>query len=417
MMIKNRIIYTSSSPWRFNISKAEGSYIWDDKRNKMLDFTSGWNVANLGWNHPEIIQTVINQAKLNTYNPMETTDPAQATYAKELTDSLPKGLDVVCRATGGTEANEEALKSARAYTKRKKIIGFLDTYHGQSFGDMSLGYRPEYVKHISPMIPGFIQIEYPSTYNKDISEEELLAQFSKKLENLLRKEDVAAIMSEAGIITGWGSTLIAPNGYLKLVRRLTKKYGTLLILDEVGTGFSRCGKLFGMELENVTPDIATFAKGISNGSAAIGAMVTSKKIGEEVYDKANLTSTFGWTPIACAASLKTLQLHKQLKLWNKAQENGNYIVSTLRSELSSHPNIGDISGKGMEIGIKLVTDKKSMKNNEKLFIKVINTAQANGLLLIGDGEGNIQLMPPLTTTKKQLDHGIEILVEILNKNL
>src|SRR3989344_8780962 len=193
MMIKNRIIYTSSSPWRFNISKAEGSYIWDDKRNKMLDFTSGWNVANLGWNHPEIIQTVINQAKLNTYNPMETTDPAQATYAKELTDSLPKGLDVVCRATGGTEANEEALKSARAYTKRKKIIGFLDTYHGQSIADMSIGYRPEYVEAISPMVPEFIQIEYPHTYRSNKDQDTLLEEFSSQLEKILRKEDVAAI--------------------------------------------------------------------------------------------------------------------------------------------------------------------------------------------------------------------------------
>ncbi|MBI4137258.1 aspartate aminotransferase family protein, partial [Candidatus Roizmanbacteria bacterium] len=319
-MIKNRILYTNSSSWLFNIKKASGSFIWDDKGHKMLDFTCGWNVTNLGWNHPEVIEVVMRQAKKNTYNPMETTDPIQTEYAKELTNSLPKGLEVAVRATGGTEANEEALKSARAFTKREKIIGFRDTYHGQSIADMSIGYRPEYVRDISPMVPEFVQIDYPHTYRSNKNPTALLEQFSAQLEKVLRKEDVAAIVTEAGIITGWGTTSVAPKGFLKTVRKLTKKYGTLLILDEVGTGFSRTGRLFGMEHEKVTPDIVTFAKGISNGTAAIGAMVTSIKIAEEVFDKTNLTSTFGWTPLACAAALKTLQVHKRDNVWDQAEK-------------------------------------------------------------------------------------------------
>lgn len=412
-MIKNNILYNEGSPWLFNFKRAEGCFIWDENGHKMLDFTSGWNVSNLGWNNPEIVEAIISQAKTNLYNPMETTDPVQQEYAKALTDSLPKELEVVVRATGGTEANEEALKTARAFTKRKKIIGCIDTYHGQSFGDMSIGYKSEYVEAISPMVPGFVQIAFPDTYRTDKSSEELLATFTRDLENILRHEDVAAFITEAGIVTGWGSTKVAPVRYLKTARQLTKKYGTLLILDEVGTGFSRCGKLFGMELEGVTPDIATFAKGISNGGAAIGAMVTSKEIANEVFDKANLISTFGWTPIACAASLKTLQIHNRDKVWQSAEKHGYYIRETLQNELKNYPFLGNISGKGMEIGIDLVDDKTSKSKNVTLYTKVLQIAREKGLLLIGDGGGNFQLMPPLVMEKKLLDQGLEMFVDIL----
>ncbi len=415
-MIKNRIIYTTSSPYLFTVSKAEGSYIWDDAGHKMLDFTCGWNVTNLGWNHPEIIEAVIQQAKKNTYNPMETTDPIQAEYAKELTDSLPDGLDVIGRTTGGTEANEEAIKTARAFTKRKKIIGFIDTYHGQSYADMSLGYRPEYVEDIAPMLPEFYQIPYPAIYRSNKEEAELLSDFSTGLENMLKNEDIAAIVVEAGIITGWGTTSLAPKGFLAKVRDLTKKYGTLLIIDEVGTGFSRCGALFGMNIEGVTPDIATFAKGISNGTAAIGAMVTSEEIGEEVHDKANLTSTFGWTPLGCAAGLKTLQIHKRDKMWEQSVKKGAYLKETLLKELRDNPYVGNVDGKGLEIGLDLVIDKETKEKNGILFGKVIKQAREKGLLLNGDGEGNIQLMPPLTIEQGDLDKGIEMIVSIIKNN-
>ncbi len=412
-MINNRIIYTNSSPWIFNVGKAEGSFIWDEKGHKMIDFTSGWNVTNLGWNNPEIIKAVISQARKNTYNPMETTDPVQSAYAEKLLSTLPHELNVVARATGGTEANEEALKSARAFTKRKRIIGFKNTYHGQSFGTMSIGYIPDYVQNISPLVGDFIQLDYPDIYRTEKSQEEVLADFIKKLESRLKKEDVAAIVTEAGIITGWGSTLVAPSGYLAAIRKLTRKYGTLLILDEVGTGFSRTGRLWGMEHEGVVPDIVTLAKGISNGVAAIGAMVTRKDIGLEVYDKANLTSTFGWTPLACAAAIKTLELHLRENVWEKAAKDGEYLKRILKKELSDNPYVGNIDGLGMEIGLDLVTDTKSKQKNMKLFQTVIKTGREKGLLLNGDGEGNIQLMPPLTIERKTLDEGIGILLSCL----
>ena len=412
-MLKKKIIYNDFCDWVFNVVKAKGSCVWDDRGKKLIDFTSGWNVVNLGWNHPEITEAIIKQAKKNTYASMWTADPIQNKYADLLIRSLPKGLDAVGRATGGTEANEEALKTARAFTGRKKIIGFRDAYHGQSYGTMSLGYLPEYVESISPMVGGFIQMDFPCTTGDDVKDKKVLSQFSLKLGKLLSKKDVAAVVTEAGINTGWGSIYIAPKGYLTLVRKLTKKYGTLLILDEVGTGFSRCGKLFGMQIEGTTPDIVTLAKGMCNGAVAIGVMVTTKEIAERTYKKSNLTSTFGWMPIACAASLKTLQIHKRDKVWEKAKGDGKYMVGVLSRELDGNQSVEDIRGIGMEIGLTLLSNKRIAQENRKFAENVVMNCREKGLHLVLGSENNIQIMPPLTISRRDLDKGMEILIDVV----
>jgi 4-aminobutyrate aminotransferase-like enzyme len=416
-MIKNHILYTEFSNWEFNVSKAIGSFIWNEKGERLIDFTSGWNVTNLGWNNPEINEAMIQQIKKSTYVPMWTADPIQEALAEELISSLPEELKIIGRATGGTEANEEAIKTARAFTKREKIIGFKDTYHGQSYATLSIGYLPEYIKNmgIGPMVDGFIQMDYPSTYRTNLSEEELLSEFSTKLEKLLQENNVAAVVSEAGIITGWGSTYVAPHGFIKIVRELTKKYGTLLILDEVGTGFSRCGKLFGMEIENIVPDIVTFAKGFSNGAVAIGGLVTTEEIAKETFKKSNLVSTFGWTPVACAAALKTLQIHKRDKIWLKAKEDGDFMINFLKNELKNNDFVGDIRGIGLEIGVDFVKNKKTKEKNTSLADKIVVECRNNGLHVIFDEESNIQLMPPLVIERSVLKQGLEIFCNTINK--
>jgi 4-aminobutyrate aminotransferase-like enzyme len=233
-MIKNKITYSNFSDWKFSVVKASGSLLWTKEGQRLIDFTSGWNVTNLGWNNEEIIKAANEQSNTNSYIPMWSSCDIQEKYAEALTSSLPTQLNAVIRATGGTEANEIAIKLARAYTKRKKIIGFKDTYHGQSLTVMSIGFRPEYTKAIDPMVPKFIQLEYPYAQNKDLDEQkDALDEFAKTLEQLLSKHDVAGMILEPGMITGWGSCGIAPIGFLEKIRELTSKYGTLMILDEV----------------------------------------------------------------------------------------------------------------------------------------------------------------------------------------
>lgn len=409
-MVKNKIIHNLNSDFRFKLKKAQGSYIWDDQGKKLIDFTSGWNTTNLGWNNPEIISAIIEQAQKNTYVPMWSQEEIQEKYANYFSSLLPKKLAVFSRETGGVNANVMAIKAARAYTGKKKIVGFSDTFHGSLYSVLEIGYKPEYLlsKSLFLSYENYIQLKFPAVKSNDKNQETILKNFLLKLESVLSKNDVAAVVCEAGVVTGWGSTEIAPIGFLKAIRNKTKEFNVLLILDEVGTGFSRCGKLFGMEIENVVPDFATFAKGISNGSLPIGTMVTSNEIANAIYSKAQPQSTFGWNPIAVAAALKTLEIHNRDKVWEKAKKDGEYLMNTLRKELKSNSFLVDINGIGMEIGVQLNI------NNGKLSIKkILDAAYEKGLHICKTSETGFQLMPPLTIERKVLNQGLEIFIECL----
>lgn len=403
-MIENSIVYRDLKKYNFfRVAKAEGSLLWDNDGKKYIDFTSAWNVTNLGWNNPEVNEAVVVQAKKNVQGLLWGSDPIQEAYAAKITAALPKEFDACAKATGGTEAIEESIKIARAATGRKRIIGFKKSYHGQLFASLALGNYPEMVERIAPLVPEFVQLDFPT----ESAGEENFKNFLIGLEEVLAKRDIAALVTEPGIITGWGSTLVAYPGFLTEIRKLTQKYSTLLVVDEVGTGFSRTGKLFGIEHEKVVPDMIIFAKAISNGAAAIGTVVGNSEIFEAACPSAALTSTFGWTPVACAAALKTLEIHQREKIWEQAETKGNYIMQKLEELVGE--SIIDLRGKGMEIGITL-KDAETAR-------KVIDTAFEKGLHIVVGSENNIQLMPPLTIPQKLLDDGLEILISTLKNFL
>ncbi|MBU0579189.1 aspartate aminotransferase family protein [Patescibacteria group bacterium] len=410
-MIKHNIVYNPVVDWRFDLAKAEGSLLWDKEGKQYIDFSSGWNTTNLGWNNPEVNKAVSDQAHKNVYAPMWTADEVQSKYAKKLTDAFPEELDVVCRATGGTEANEMALKIARAVTGRSQIVSFAHTYHGQSFGTLALGFVPAYVKQIAPLVPEFIQMDYPNAFAEQ-PEEKTLEKFLTELEKHLKTEKVAAVFTEPGLITGWGSMLQAPKGYLTAVRELTQKYGTLLVVDEVGTGFSRTGKLFGIEHEEVIPDIVTLAKGISNGAGAIGAVVTKGKMVEEYAGAFKPTSTFGWNPLACAAALKNLEIHQRDKVWEEADRKGKLVKAELEKQLSDDKNMQNLRGLGLEIAFDISSDNKEGEDNSELSTVIVDRCFEKGLHLADAGDC-IQIMPPLTISEDQLKEGLETLISVI----
>ena len=412
-MLHKHLIFTPFCDWKFDLKKAEGDYIWDENDKKYIDFTSGWNVCNLGWNHPEVIGAGVKKMQQNSYTPMWLLDPAQEKYAANLTQALGSGLTAIGRCNGGVEAIEQALKTARAYTGKKKTVSFYEQFHGSTINALSLANRPEWIEGLTEKLTDFVQLDYPDVYRSDKSEEELLADLEKKLEEVLSQGDVAAVITEAGIVSGWGSTNVAPNGFIQLIRKVTRKHDVLLILDEVGTGFSRMGSLFALHKFNIKPDIVTLAKGISNGSAPIAAMVTTKDIANQTWKSTNLQSTFGWNPVACAIADKTLEIHQREKTWEMAEEKGKFVKDYLSKNLSDHPAVGDIRGWGLEIGIDLVKDKQTKEKDSELVEKVVKECGDKGLHLVCDHESNIQLMPPLTIDQKVLEEGLEILVSVL----
>jgi len=398
-MIENSIVYRDfKGKYEYlPISKAEGSLIWDRDGKRYIDFSSAWNVTNLGWNNPEINEAIIKQTKKNVQGLLWGSDPIQEEYAKALTEALPEGLDACIKETSGTESIEVAIKVARVYTERKRIIGFNSHYHGQLFASLAIGYSKDSHKKLQPLVPEIEPIPFP---NNKISEEDF-NKFLSDFEELLSKKDIAAVVTEPGIITGWGSTLIAYPGFLTKLRELTSKYGTLLIVDEVGTGFSRTGKLFGIQHENVTPDMIIFAKGISNGASAIGAVVGKSEIFEKAFSEAMLISTFGWTPIACAVSLKTLQINLRDKTWEMAEKKGIYIREKLKAYVGDI--VVEVRGMGLEIGLQF-KDAETCKRIQKACF-------ADGLhVVVGSGD-NMQIMPPLTISQELLDEGLDILIK------
>ncbi|MBW7960477.1 aspartate aminotransferase family protein [Patescibacteria group bacterium] len=407
-MINNKIIYNNFSNYQFRVKKAKDSYIWDEDGNKLVDFTAGWNVVNLGWNNDEVNEAIQKQAKKNIYTSMRLADPIQEEYADILTKALPKNLQVVTREATGVTANIMAIKMARANTGKKKILSFRDTFHDSLYQALQLGYAPEYPasKAIFLNFENHIHLSYPRVRFKEVDADVILNKFINDLKAVLKKDrDIAAFVTEAGIITGWGSTYVAPTGFLNAIRKLTKKYGVLLILDEMGTGFSRTGELFAMHIEGVTPDIVTFAKGIANG-ANIAATVTSKEIAEGTYGKSDPQSTFGWSPLNVAAALKTLEIHKRDKVWKKAKKDGKYVIKTLWSELGCLDYIDDINGMGLEIGVALKQGLKGFK-----MPKFIEKARRKGLHLANADSYSFQIMPPLTISRKDLNKGLEIFVK------
>jgi len=405
-MIKNNIVYNNFSDYQFNFTRAKGSFVFENN-HKLIDFSSGWNVANLGWNNDEIKNAIIEQAKKNIYAPMWTEDPIQKQYAANLVKSLPKDLEIITREVSGVTANIMALKTARAYTGKKKIISFRNTFHGSLYQTLQLGYLPHYPvsKSIFLDFKYNIHLDYPKVKRGKENEKSVLEKFSKTLDLTLSKsKDVAALITEPGIISGWGSTYTAPSGFLKEIRKITAKYNVLMIVDEVGTGFSRTGKLFAIEHEKVTPDIVVMAKAMGNG-ASIAATVTTKKIAEKTYKTTNPQSTFGWTPLNVAAADKTLEIHKRDKIWEKAEKDGDYAKNILKQELENNSFVDNIDGIGLEIGINLIPNKKI--NMKKLIIH----ARKKGLHLAFADSYGFQIMPPLNIERNVLEKGLKIIID------
>ena len=400
-MIENSIVYRDFKEKYeyFPMARAEGSLIWDREGKRYIDFTSGWNVTNLGWNHPEIRQAMITQTKKNVQSLLWGSDPIQEEYALALTAALPEGLDACVKATSGTEAIEVSIKIARVFTGRKKVIGFDNHYHGQLFASLALGAREEKREKIAPLVPGIAPMKFPQA---GIAHEEY-KKFLSELENILSQKDVAAIVTEPGIVTGWGSTLMAYPGFLADLRELTRRYDTLLIVDEVGTGFSRTGKLFGIEHDHVVPDMIVLAKGIANGASAIGTAVGRSEIFQPAFSDAVIVSTFGWNPVACAAALKILQIHQRDKVWEGADQKGFYLQKKLESLRGD--KVVAVRGEGMEIGLEF--------KDAEICIDVQQRAFAKGLHVVVGSQNNMQIMPPLTISQELLDEGLDIISSVI----
>ena len=263
-------------------SKTQGSFVYDAKGNKYIDFLMGWNIGNVGWGVKEIREVIKNYNGPDYVNPSSLYAP-WVELAKILISITPGKMAKVFRATGGTEAVEIALQAAMSYTKRTKFISIEGSYHGHSIGAMSIGmsyFRTQY----SNLLPNCYKIDPP-----------LDVRAAEKVVNLLKNRDIAAYISEP-IINNLGVVIPTPEFY-QIVSQACKKTGTLFIMDEVATGFGRTGMLFASEHYNLQPDILCLGKALTGGYAAMGATLMTEEIAKSMQWNFSFYSTFGWHPL------------------------------------------------------------------------------------------------------------------------
>ena len=365
------------------IVRGNGALLWDAEGHEYIDCTAGYGVANIGHGRVEIAAALAEQAQRLITCPEIFYNDTRARLLERLASLTPEGLDHIFLCNSGTEAVEGALKFARLATGRTGIIATLRSFHGRTMGALSATWEPHYREPFGPLLPGVTHIRYN---NIEAAEAAIT-------------EETAAVIIE--VVQGEGGVHVADEAYIQDLATLCHERGTLLIVDEVQTGFGRTGTLFACEQYNLQPDILCLAKSIAGG-VPMGAIC----LGPRVMESGRVTkgmhgSTFGGNPLACAAALTTLDILEREALPQRAATLGAYALERLRALRS--PLIREVRGRGLLLGIELT--RRAQPYLEALF--------ARGILALQAGPNVIRMLPPLVITEVQLEHVLDVIEEVL----
>ena len=393
------IAQTSTAPLALEIVKAEGCKLIDVNGKEYIDLIAGISVCNVGHRHPKVIEAIKQQldAYLHIMVYGEMVENPQVQYAKLLTDNLPSSLNSVYFTNSGTEATEGAMKLAKKITGRTQIIAYKNSYHGSTQGALSVMGDEYWRNAFRPLLPDVLHLNY-----NDVEELNLI---SEKTACVIAE----TIQAEAGII--------APqNGWLNKLRKRCTETGTLLILDEIQTGFGRTGSLWGFQQFDVTPDIVLLGKALGGGMP-LGAFVADKNLMDAFTDNPVLghITTFGGHPVCCAAGMAAMKVLLEEKLMNevKAKEN-------LFRQLLVHPPGGTRSPKIKSIrsqGLWMAVEFDSFETNKKIIDACIDTS-AGSVGVFTDwflfASNCMRIAPPLTISQKEIETGCSIIIAQLN---
>jgi taurine--2-oxoglutarate transaminase len=407
------------------IAGAEGRYFWDHEGNRYLDFASQLVNVNLGHQHPKVVAAIKEQAeKLTTIGPPMAHE-TRSELARLLDEVTPGDLTMSFFTNGGAEANENAIKLARWYTGRHKIVARYRSYHGATAGAITATGDPRRWP-AEPGIPGVVRMLDPYTYRCPAGHPDPcpVCTGAPHLEEILQYEgpqNVAAVIMET--IVGTNGVIVPPDGYLQAIRETCDRHGILLILDEVMAGFGRSGRWFACEHWDVVPDIMTVAKGINSGYVPLGAMVINRKLADWIEDKYFAGGlTYSGHVLACAAAIASIEAFREEGIVENSAALGEALGEGLRGLQERHESIGEIRGKGLFWGIELVRDRESREplvpfnaSGEDLapITRLAKAAMERGLYLMTHWNV-IMVCPPLTITRDELDEGLGVLDEILS---
>jgi 4-aminobutyrate aminotransferase len=388
-----------------------GVEVWDVDGNRFLDFAAGIAVCSTGHSHPQVVQAIKDAADKFIHISSDYWHEGQVRVGERINELDPMGEPVMCFfAQSGTEAVEGAIKLARHHTGRSRFIGFLGAFHGRTMGSLAFT-ASKYTQHkgFFPGMPGVTHVPYPNPYRPLLAGADQGQAVLDYIENVIFQcnvpaNEVAGVLIEP--MLGEGGYVVPPDGFLQGLRDLCDRHGILLIFDEVQCGIGRTGKMFAAQHWGVRPDIMTLAKGLASGMP-IGLVVARKPIMQK-WPRGAHGNTYGGNPLCCAAALATLDLVEHQYAANAA-EVGAYFLDRLRGLQERHPEIGDVRGRGLFIGMELVKDRLTKTPAKELCEAVITRAFYNGLLLLSCGASSVRFAPPLVITRAEVDEALTIL--------
>ena len=367
------------------VERGLGAYVWDVDGKEYLDCTGGYGVALVGHCNPRVVRALKTQLEKIITVHSSLYNKTREEFLKNLIKIAPKNLSQVYLNNSGTEAVEAAIKFARKFTGKKGMIAMNGSYHGKSFGSLSVTFNPKYRKSFEPLVES---VSFSPFGDIDA------------LRSTINSETALVILEP---IQGESGIHVAPDGFLQEVRKLCNEKGAVLIFDEIQSGLGRTGKMWASQHWETIPDIMCLAKGIAGG-VPMGATLVRPDILASI-NKGEQSSTFGGNPLSCAAGTATIQALTEDGLVESATKMGKIFLEGLERLKEKHRIIREIRGKGLMIGVEMKFDVKNI-----LFDGI-----ANNLLLLYSGKNILRLLPPLVISESDINKALETLDVILSK--
>jgi len=399
------------------VARAEGTRVWDAGGKEYLDFTSGIGVLNTGHRHPRVVRAVHEQIErvMHTCFQVAMYEPYVELAARlcALVGDSPQEPYKAVLFTTGTEAIENAIKVARAYTKRPAVVAFSGGFHGRTLLSLTMtSSSPAYRQNFGPFAPDIHHAPFPDEY-RGWTTDTALEALDELFDTRVVPDQVAAMLIEPQ--QGEGGFVPAPAAFLRRLRTLTERLGIVFIADEIQSGFGRTGKMFGYQHAAIEPDVIAMAKSLAAG------MPLSAVVGKAAIMDAPLAGGLGGTyagnPLACAAAIAVLDIFEAEALAERAVQLGAEIRTALVRLQARVPSIGDVRGLGCMLAMEFVKDRSTKEPDADVASRVVETARDHGLLLLkcGPHKNVVRLLPPLTATPEEIARGLEILDQAVHE--
>jgi len=397
--------------------KVEGNTLVDFDGNEYLDFSSGYGVTNAGWHREKVIEGIKSQIDKLSYSTLAYPTLPALQLSELLLKLMPVGFSKCARAIGGADANEIIFKSSIAFNGKKKVLSLDRGYHGGTKSAVSISSGKFNLPRF-PSLIDYVHAPTPFCHHCPLGKkkESCNIDCALMIDEILKKDEEIGLFIMEPVI-GSGGAIVPPIEYYSIVQDICKHHKVTFALDEVITGFGRIGAMTAMEKFGIVPDAVSFAKGLSGGMIPIAVALLNQDLAESLEKYQDVTSTFAWSPLACAAAIANIEVLIEENLPSEANEKGEYIVSKIKSICRKYipESIGDIRGAGFLIGIELKksgSDEIDFELTEKLYNKLIK----NGLMVSTSWLMDvIIMMPPLNISYSDIHKGLNIFEDCLKE--